>query len=651
MKKFVITITILILFFFTFSFFYYESDLVLNSQAQPEKIIAKSENKKIQITGQETAEGFFVKGVSAGAGLPGYYGYDFPIEKETYLRWFSMMQAMGANTVKLDSLHGPEFYDALKEYNSEAETPLYLLQGITFNSYLHNSRRDAFHKDVLEDVRDACRTTVDVIHGRKRLALRKGHIGSGSYTSDVSEWTIGFILGSQFPTEFISYTDHTYSIDAEKNTYKGTFLETTSDSSPFESFLAMAGDFLITYENNKYKMQTMTGFSCYPLTDPFEYSSEISSFYGKSAATDIEHIRPTSLYHAGLFAPYTAYPGDEIISEDNLSYEGYLKKLNDHHSIPVVISEFGVSDSRCLHTADQQAELIGNAVDDIQSSGISGGCVVWQDQWFKHTWNTMYSSNLHGTPYWHDVQSINSNYGIMGFIPDEKETLATHEDLTLQCDQSFLYFCVNRKGFNIERDRLYIPIDITPESGSYSAPEFNLKFNRPCDFLIVIDGKKNSRLMVQERYDSFRSTYAEEALGFNTYLKENIPSETSSVFGPVNICLNKRFDQSSVTDTGRLTYGKDADFYMENDQLLIKIPWQLLNFADPSSKLIHSDYYNHNYGVDYTRINHIYADVCYGTSRASLIPYKLKSWKKRFSYEEKLKPAYYVIKEKWGEKV
>ena len=42
-------------------------------------------------------EPFEIRGVDMGAGYPGYFATEYAISKETYLRWFGLIQDMGAN--------------------------------------------------------------------------------------------------------------------------------------------------------------------------------------------------------------------------------------------------------------------------------------------------------------------------------------------------------------------------------------------------------------------------------------------------------------------------------------------------------------------------------------------------------------------------
>ena len=76
--------------------------------------------------------------------------------------------------------------------------------------------------------------------------------------------------------------------------------------------------------------------------------------------------------------------------------------------------------------------------------------------------------------------------------------------LSMKYDEKFLYFYVEGDGFDPNSDVLYIPIDTTPKSGSTYCENYDLTFERACDFVICIDGTDNSRMMVQERYEALK---------------------------------------------------------------------------------------------------------------------------------------------------
>ena len=239
--------------------------------------------------------------------------------------------------------------------------------------------------------------------------------------------------------------------------------------------------------------------------------------------------------------------------------------------------------------------------------------------------------------------------------------------LSMKYDEKFIYFMVRKDGLNIDSDKIYIPLDITPKSGSSYYEEKKMLFDRAIDFIIELEGKQNSRVRVQERYEVLRSNYSENVYEFNTYLKNNIPSKDSPRFTDINMILqtatpllyNNLQAPAEVFETGKLTYGNanpsDPDFnsladFMAGDGFVeIKLPWQLLNFSDPSLMTIHDDYYEH-YGIEYIEIDEMWAGLSAddnGARRAELRPFKLKGWNNEVTYHERLKSSYYVLQKRW----
>ena len=67
---------------------------------------------------------------------------------------------------------------------------------------------------------------------------------SGSYTKDISRWVLGYIMGVEWEEVTVAYTDH---MRRENSSYRGEYMYTTEDATPFEAMLAEAGDQIIMY--------------------------------------------------------------------------------------------------------------------------------------------------------------------------------------------------------------------------------------------------------------------------------------------------------------------------------------------------------------------------------------------------------------------
>ena len=331
----------------------------------------------------------------------------------------------------------------------------------------------------------------------------------------------------------------------------------------------------------------------------------------------------------------------------------------------------------------EQGQALEECWEDIMTAGCAGGCVfTWQDEWFKRTWNTMHAVDLQRTPYWSDYQTNEQYFGLLSFDPGREESVCyvdgdlsewTEEDklldeggraLSMKYDERFIYLLLYEEGFSNGEKRLYVPMDVTPNSGSTWHRDSGVAFDRPADFLLCIDGRENSRLLVQERYEVLRAMFYHETHDRDAYLDP--PDADSPVFRDIRLMLQTatplltgNWQASAETyETGLLTYGNAnpraadfnslADFIFAGDSVELKLPWQLLNFADPSRMAVHDDYYVH-YGVETISIDAIWLGLTDGAGggRTALAEAPLKGWGNRVSYHERRKAAYYALQQLW----
>ncbi len=719
MKKFIITVSLVLLVLLVLDFAYFHMGIYFDFEKEkPIEYFMKTEGEEIYISRDGEYEPFEIRGVNMGSGLPGEWATNFAIDKETYVRWFGYIQEMGANTIRVYTIQNDTFYNAFYEYNKDNEDPLYMMHGVWVNDYIQNSHRDAYSEEFFDTFIDNSKIMIDVIHGNRKLNLgRVASAGHGTYHKDISDWVIGYILGVEWDDLTVAYTDDLYKGKEGYSSYSGKFLYTAPDASPFETMLTMVGDAVIEYETQRYGEQRLLAFSNWPTTDPFEYPELIKNFFMKCAYVDVEHIKHTDKFLPGQFASYHVYPyypyylsfAEDwsvfgLEAKENYrdeqgrlnAYRAYLKMLTNHHTMPVVISEFGVSTGRGMAQVDKdtgrnqgntseqaQGQALIDCWNDIKAVGCNGGCVfTWQDEWFKRTWNTMHAVNLSRTAYWSDYQTNEQYFGLLSFDPgkeksvcyvdgdisewtDEDKIISGSSELSLKYDEKFIYFLVKKENLDFENETIYIPLDITPKSGSNYCENYNIKFDRDADFVIVINGKDNSRVQVQERYEVLRSTYSEDIYKFNTYFKENIPDKNSPKFVNIDLILrtamaltpDNKETASESYETGKLLYGNAnpessdfnslADFIAKGDYVEIKLPWQLLNFADPSKMQIHDDYYEENFGIEYIEIDDMYAGLGCGPERMKLEKIKLSGWGNTVTYHERLKSSYYIMQDLW----
>lgn len=647
-----------------------------------------------------------LRGVDLSASMPGKTANAFLADEEDYLRWFDAIAEMGANAVRVTNVMDDSFYNAFYTYNASHTSPLYLLQGTSISDYASNNSQDAYQADYFNRLLQDGMDLVDIIHGRKSIAINSMR-GSGNYRRDISQWVAGFLVGNEWMSDTIAYTNHSVLHDTS---YRGEYFATAEESNVFEAMLAQVMDRVTAYETKKYKTQRPIGFTSSPANDFLEYETVYARQLMKYVQINAENVRPTQKMHAGCFAAYQLYDFCDnftqylsvsqkaalspILSNLNTDgfYGGYLQLLQRYHTIPVIAAGYGFSSSRGATKKDvpplteqEQGEHLAALSRELEADGWAGGFVsTWQDTWERRTWNTAFATVPTRNYLWHDLQTDDQNYGLMAYDPgetericlidgesaewDEADRVLQNGDFTLSAkyDAECLYLLVQKQNLN-PQDRIYIPIDISPEVGSSSCESPILTFDRKADFLIDLSGKNYSRLLVQNRYDAMRENFLIDITGQDPF--QRYPSEDSSTFTVVKMVLqnpllldkvtddNRALKRSATWDTGKLVHGNGnpsspsynslADFCYGQDCVEIRLPWLLLNVADPSSMSVHRDYYEH-YGVETTDISECWLGVAEsGSGTIPMQSFSLDGWGRSLEWHERLKQSYFVLQAEW----
>lgn len=663
----------------------YTQPLVVNSQGI--SFTAKVEGKDFYVldaAGQWKKT--FLAGVDIGLGAPGSFPGEFMIGYDTYFDWFTQIGDMGSNVIRVYTPQSPAFYHALYEYNRVAATPLYLMQGVYMDESDVAQYGDVFdpRSVTIADMRQDIVDCVNMLHGNAVIGAKPGK-ASGIYQYDVSKYVIGWILGIECEAYLVEGTNNAH---PEMTSFQGRFVYTES-ASPFEVFIAQMKELAIAYETEQYHMQRPVAFSNWVTTDPLKHPNEPREAEDR-AVIDVEHIEATAAFTPGFFASYHVYPyypdflnfpsGDANVDAD--PYYAYVRSLTEFHSMPVLISEFGLPTSRGVthinhlsglnqggNTEQQQAQGLVQMLDKIYRAGCIGGIVfAWHDEWFKTSWNTMDFDDSAARPKWLNVQSSEENFGLVRFSAfpsiqidgDDAEwadvkPLGDSAALKADWDESYLYLRVAVDDFDSQT--YFVPIDTIAGEGNVDYQ--GTAFTRPADFLLVLDGRQNTRLLVDPYYNPNYKLYGQEM--FSKDSLEDFTINGSGKFIAVQQVLSNLMHMQltgqivpiQLWDTGKMRYGVSnpadpafdslADVCAGNGFVEIRIPWMLLNVADPSSGKILANLHTGD-PFSSERIKTIYLGLggANGAASIPMEPFTLPAWGS-FPYQQRLKLAYYTL--------
>lgn len=236
--------------------------------------------------------------------------------------------------------------------------------------------------------------------------------------------------------------------------------------------------------------------------------------------------------------------------------------------------------------------------------------------------------------------------------------------LYVKSDEKYVYLMLKTSEFDFSHDLLYIPIDTLGNQGNNEYKSKKIRFERFADFLIQIDSDSNSRILVDAYYDSFDYLYAKQLEMIEK--NDDYSIKNNGVFNFMYHCLSreiylpqdKKIIPFSKYETGLLklgdanpehdNYNSLTDFSFKGGNIEIKIPWQLLNVMDPSTKNVMSDLYKNN-SIKSEKIDGMYFGFCIVKNKNidnKEIPMKYYTWApwELPSYHERLKPSYYILK-------
>ena len=583
---------------------------------------AKTTNKGFLVEVDGKWKEFYVKGLNMGSSLPGYWFTEFPEDKEVYLDWFEKIGEMNANSIRVYTLFPHQFYDALDEYNKKnKERPIWLFQeiwpdeNVSDSNYLNKTYEENYKKEI--------RIVVDAVHGNARIQPRQGR-AYGVYTTDISKYILGYMVGRELEPDEVIKTNEIN----DGYSYQGDYFSTGDEATPTEGWLAMNCDYLISYEVEEYSNEHPVSIVSWPTLDSVEHDSEWNVQgnkqleYNDKVSININHIDTEEKLNSGFFGAYHIYPNypdfmnneddyQEYFDEDgSFRYGGYLQEfIQEHTKYPALVAEFGLptgmgnahtNPDGLNHgglTEKQQGEGIVRMMKAIKAEGYSGGLIFeWMDEWAKKTWLTepfMIPYDRH--IFWHNMIDPEQNYGILAMesISPEKDEYHKNGDRTIKSigmkkDSSYLYLTIKlARKIDFKKEELRIGID------TYNRKKGEMKFfpNSEIDapfgmeFQLVIGSDKTAKLLVNPSYNIANNKFS------SAYSTSGAFEEMKMMINSERVTKEGRTIAPIYSDYSTLKYGEFVDnayyqWYFDTDYVYVRIPWNRLNFSDPSSMMV-----------------------------------------------------------------
>jgi tetratricopeptide (TPR) repeat protein len=598
------------------------------SRGGPLQVPVRALTDYLEIRSGETGETWtpiLVKGVNLGLALPGRWPSQFPEDPALYASWLASIADLGANTVRAYTLLPPVFYRALAEHNARGDRPkLWLVQGVwTELPPRHDFGQDeaiaAFHAEIAR--------VIDAVHGNLELAPRPGH-AAGRYTADASASLLALVIGREW--EPFAVRDY-LSLRPGSDSWTGKWLR-VRDGNAMERWVAARCEFAVEYEASRYAMLHPVTFASWPTLDPLSHPTEsdraeedvwrgrlglpalapVKEAWDNDAVTvDPVKIGPTAAMRAGFFASYHVYPNyPDFLNLDPVyaatpggPYAAYLQALKDHHGRqPVLIAEFGMSTSRGIAHVQpggwhhggmseaEQGEIEARLLRSIRDTRCAGGIVFsWLDEWWKGTWSVArLEVPAERRRLWLNVESPEQNYGLLAARPaslsltldgDASDWPGEPADLQAAADEAYLWVLVRAPGLRHVR----LALDTyAPERGERSLPEPGpAEVETGVEFLVDLEGRRG-RVTVTAPYEPYGHLDGGDLASPATPSGRFVPLQFES--NRERIARDGRRFPAITVERGRLMSG--TDFVAGKAAVELRLPWSLLNVADPSSRRV-----------------------------------------------------------------
>ncbi|MCA0971401.1 hypothetical protein LCM20_12420 [Halobacillus litoralis] len=583
------------------------------------KLKFRTNEEKVEVYKDGQWSPLFVKGMNVGATLPGHFPGELPMTKDQYLEWFEMMDGMGVNTLRVYTIHEPVFYEALVEYNrSHSDDPLYFMQGIWSPVELMKETENARDPDVTKAFKKEIKDAIGAVYGDIKIPEENGK-ASGAYNADASPYLLAWHIGTEWSPQMVESTNEKSSDDPA---FRGSYFKAAESASPFESWLAELLNYTAALEAERGWEHPMT-ITNWVTTDPLDHPTEPHKM------EDMVSVDPTKIevnnWRAGYFASYHAYPyyPDFFKTTDKYNhvkneqgkvdtYKGYLQDLKAYHEgMPIMITEFGVPSSRGNahfgplgrdqggHSEQMQGELNADLLNQIDQEEYAGAVLFsWQDEWFKKTWNVMPFTNMDRNPFWYNVLSAETSYGVLGMYPGKHGVLQMDGELLdwkeLEDVETFetplgTWSMTHDEGYLYLSGRLLEPLSPETEPFYIGADTINggtkqmagQSFSEGFETMVRLGKKENSEVLIAEDYDFHQRLYehasaTKEAEGFHSWKLITNYQRTNPATDQL-----LPFEEAEV---GGLERG--VDWEVKGRQIEVRIPWALLGFADPSTKQV-----------------------------------------------------------------
>lgn len=552
-------------------------------QNEPSKPASRIQGKALEIQKDGQWQAFQTRGYNIQPVMPSAETGKYTRDISIYRQLIEAVAEGSGNCVRAYDLLPPEFYRALYEYNAEhADAPVYFFQGIRPPSAVPAGQY--LGSAAMEELRYRVELTVDSVGGAGSFEA-EGY----TYINNVMPYLLGYIADFDVSASSVS------ALNAGNAGYRydGEYVSSGGASTPAEGFAAAFCDMIFSAQS-KYGQLVPVGAEGNQLLLPNSSWRE----YANGVEYDVSRISVSEKAGGNFFASYALMPSDEVLRDraasygayrdekGELPYGGYLREfLSCQTAYPVLIDRLGLPtniDPAGEEHADTglSEKQQGSELTRMLSAVYAQGCMGVLISDLNDNWDDCspefapYTIPARSRNLWQNVLDPAENMGVIALSPDDgrksRMVLSDTElmrEVSLETDENFLYMTVLfSREINYDAERMMIGLDTLNRSyGEYKYGETDLATSLSgMEYRVIFDGSRSASLSVVPGYNRSKGRY--------------LPAESYSGI----------YDTLAELPYGTFDYSGNC-FYQTGSTLHLRLPWNLLNFANPAAKSVLSD--------------------------------------------------------------
>lgn len=526
---------------------------------------------------------FAFQGFNLNGEAPGDEQYHYTRDVSYYASLLQSLGDMGGNCVRVYDLLPPEFYRALCEYNQSAETPLYLIQGILTPPDIDAA--DAF--DNLEAVKANIAASLSAVHGEGDVS-GNGTREDASYVYNAAPYVIAYILDPRLDEQA---ADAILNGDRQSADYAGTYIRASGNG--VEALAAELCDYALTYMQSAYGcMQPVSVCSGGERLEGASWIAPEEKTYNLSrleTAEGAEGLYFTSLSldsdDEALLGNEAAFSGGYADSTGGFAWGGYIREAKGLCGGAVLLDRAGLSTNSDMF---EQESAVNGLSEQEQGNGLVRmlraadglgymGMLVadLNDNWSASSEEAQaYTRPLSNNGLWYNPTDRAETTGVVAVEPNAPAEAAMQlndnsekslmQQMQVSYNEAYVYLTILlRSDIDYDANELIIGLDTYQRNDGEYFYDKNYYANSQSgmEYIIKFESKSSASLYVAHSYNRNAGNYSSQ----ESYTAE--------------------YDLVSVLRYGNFT-SSNTHFYQAGVTLWIRIPWAMLNFADPSGALV-----------------------------------------------------------------